>query len=132
DRRWTRTGVVNDTRQFDEVAVEEVSRAGQNDHGKRLRSRPVQYVSQRHDIVFLAVDHEGTYGNPLDSKPPHSGSNEHEALRLKLSRDARLYKSAEGESGESERELTEHRTHGLHYLEPIFRLAEPFVEDAVT
>jgi hypothetical protein len=123
---------MDDAGQFDKVAVEEVSGAGQNDHGERLRSRPVQYVSQRHDIVFLAVNHEGTDGNPLDRKPPHSGSNEHEAVRLKLGRDASLHKGAEGKSGESKGELTEHCTHGLRYLEPIFSLAAPFIENTVT
>ena len=123
---------MDDARQLDKVAVEEMSGAGQDDHGERLRSCPVQHVSQRHNVVFLAVDHEGTNGNPLDRKPPHRRSNQHETLRLELSRDARLHKGAEGESRQSKGELTEHRTHGLHYLEPIFGLAVPFVEDTVT
>ena len=122
---------MDDARQFDQVAMEEVSGTGYDDYWKRLRSRPVQHVSQRYDVVLLAVNDERANGNPLDRKPSHSGSNQHEALRLKLSCNARLHKGAEGEPSQSNGEWTEHRMHGLHHLEPIFGLAAPFVEDTV-
>ena len=71
----------HDLREQMQAAMKKVFAAGNDDQRQVLRPRPVEYRSERHDFIVLAVDNQRVRRHGGRRETVHRRTDQHQPLR---------------------------------------------------
>ena len=102
-----------------------MSAARHHHHRQRLRARPVEGAGQRHHLIGLTVDHQGTRRHGSEREVLCRGADQHQLPRMQGRRSLRGHIGAERKTGQRNRLVA--LPQRMYHRQRIVDLAPPLV-----